>query len=362
MSKELDPNIKVHYYSLESQEAELLPFDMIEINQEKKSNESKSLINPQLLNFIFKIFNLVASGFLVITLLASYFNRQFSSDKEDSYYFYIMTFQYNSTKIYSIGDTSSYNITSYYYALEPDSVVIILLVLAIAIFVIAFFYFILTAGEGFYKHLYSNGIAIYMPFIFLLVLLPFGLPFVMALGDTLTIICLTIYSISFLITLFLYYNTRKEVFICYKVMIIQNILLSILLSFQLYYILFCICSVAYENDGRKFLPSTDQTNLVIFVSVLYFCVGMAFLTTYKDIIFSLVLVVIDLGILLCISGKSFNETVTMCLIVFFMFSGDIFFVFRYKAKLFWYNDTITENEERLTPYNSTYEFEVDSNN
>lgn len=348
MSEEVEPEMQIHRYSLSDDEGTLSPFDHIEVEQNKtSSHKSKPFIDPKFKIFLFKIFNFVASGFLIVVMLMSYFNRALFISEDDPYYFYIMTFQYNSTRTES-EEPYSYNITSFYYALEADSVAIVIIVFAIILLVVTFFYFLLTASDAFYKHLYSNDLAKCLPLIFVLISIPFGLPLFSPLGNTLTIICLSFYAVSFFITVFMYFNTRKEILASYKVMIIQNILLSILLSFQLYYILFCVSSLSYENNGRTSRPTPDQSNLVIFLSVLYFCVGMALLTTYKDIIFSLVLVVIDLGILLSVSGKSLDETVTMFTIILFMFGGDILFVFKHKATLLWYSESKIEMETQLS--------------
>ena len=108
----------------------------------------------------------------------------------------------------------------------------------------------------------------------------------------------------------------------------QGILSGVLFSFEFYSFLYNICYLTTWGIGEKIIK------LEIIPGVIYFVIGFFFTIYYKDIIFSITMLILETGLLYINKDDALSVVLFNISAVFFNFSTIILTIFTYNKKVF----------------------------
>lgn len=148
-----------------------------------------------------------------------------------------------------------------------------------------------------------------------------------------TVIQMMLSTIGLIIISLVYFDTRMKVYNNIILLIGEYFLSGSLFSFSCYLLLFNVCDFLTNTPFDPTLHTKYKEYLNILCNFIYFSLGLISLLLYKDIIFSIIFIIIELGFLMR-PKYSFFETLTCIIISSFMFYGLIFTVFKNQKKLF----------------------------
>ena len=140
----------------------------------------------------------------------------------------------------------------------------------------------------------------------------------------------------------IYLSTRNNSYNNMILLLSEYALSSSLFSFECYLVLFNLCGYFTKTPND---PSTHKENFNIIFNIIYFSFGLISLTIFKDIIFPVVLIIMELGLLMEPTCK-FREILTSILITLFVFYALVYTVFRNKKEIFRYKK---EEKFKLIP-------------
>ena len=116
----------------------------------------------------------------------------------------------------------------------------------------------------------------------------------------------------------------------------EYFLTSLLFSFECYLLLFNICDLATKNneltnEGKAHNRQNDIMNFIC--NIAYFLSGIVVLTFFRDIVFPIILIIIELGLLMTPKGDA-KYVITTVGTVLFVFYALVFTIFKSKKELF----------------------------
>lgn len=142
-------------------------------------------------------------------------------------------------------------------------------------------------------------------------------------------ICFIVLSgLGTLFMLKVYIKTKENKYKNKTRLINQGILSGVLFSFEFYSFLYNICYLTTWGIGEKII------NLEIIPGVIYFVIGFFFTIFYKDIIFSITMLVLEIGLLYIKKEDALSVVLFNISAVFFNFSTIILTIFTYNKKVF----------------------------
>jgi hypothetical protein len=150
-------------------------------------------------------------------------------------------------------------------------------------------------------------------------------------------------SISLLCILYVFLNTKTHKYKDIYYLVSHNFLPSSFLALETYCFLYCFCydyclSMA-SNDNNDYKYKTE-----IVFNIIFFFIGVMILTFKRDIIFPLVIVIFETGLLT--RGNDGNFFVILCdvFILLFIFGSVILAIFQKKKKVFELEDDFLVND------------------
>jgi len=142
-------------------------------------------------------------------------------------------------------------------------------------------------------------------------------------------ICFIVLSgLGTLFMLKVYIKTKENKYKNKTRLINQGILSGVLFSFEFYSFLYNICYLTTWGIGEKIIK------LEIIPGVIYFVIGFFFTIYYKDIIFSITMLILETGLLYINKDDALSVVLFNISAVFFNFSTIILTIFTYNKKVF----------------------------
>lgn len=142
-------------------------------------------------------------------------------------------------------------------------------------------------------------------------------------------ICFIVLSgLGTLFMLKVYIKTKENKYKNKTRLINQGILSGVLFSFEFYSFLYNICYLTTWGIGEKIII------LEIIPGVIYFMIGFFFTIFYKDIIFSITMLILETGLLYIKKKDALSVVLFNISAVFFNFSTIILTIFKYNKKVF----------------------------
>lgn len=142
-------------------------------------------------------------------------------------------------------------------------------------------------------------------------------------------ICFIVLSgLGTLFMLKVYIKTKENKYKNKTRLINQGILSGVLFSFEFYSFLYNICYLTTWGIGEKIIK------LEIIPGVIYFVIGFFFTVYYKDIIFSITMLILETGLLYIKKDDALSVVLFNISAVFFNFSTIILTIFSYNKKVF----------------------------
>lgn len=126
----------------------------------------------------------------------------------------------------------------------------------------------------------------------------------------------------------IYIKTKSKQYKNATRLINQGLLSGVLTSFELYCFLYNICYLA------TWRTHTDYLYIEIIPGVIYFIIGFCSTIVYKDIIFSITMLIIEIGLLYFKKDEAFSVVIFNIFAVFFNFSSINLTIFNYNKKVF----------------------------
>jgi hypothetical protein len=132
-----------------------------------------------------------------------------------------------------------------------------------------------------------------------------------------------------------------------------NIGNSILFSFQVYMVLFCICDLISRSETDLAAHNNIKADLGITICCLYGACAIAILTDFKDIMFPLVYEIFVAGYLFQYDNLFYREIIANIVMATFVFISIIITVYKHGKLTFGYEDDeelikSLENNNRLS--------------
>ena len=114
-----------------------------------------------------------------------------------------------------------------------------------------------------------------------------------------------------------------------------NVLCSFLTAFECYSFIYCICFLLRSIFIKNEYISLDYMSIPeIIAGIVYFAIGFFITITLKNIYFSFIVVIVEIGLLYVKKKYSMAVVFLNVITTFFTFSSIIFTIFKYKKKVF----------------------------
>lgn len=180
-------------------------------------------------------------------------------------------------------------------------------------------------------HPYLNEMSFGLPLtlIFLLIRLLLG-AFVHS-QIWLYIVHLLLSLLSIALILVLYVNKKNKKYNRAVSIINESFFPSLLLGLYTYEVLYLIYKLIQKESFNNL-----NIYLAIGFNIAFFCIALCLLTLFKDIIFTLFLGIIEMGLLTQSKANDILETITAIFILLFLFGSSVILIFKYKTKVFGY--------------------------
>ena len=265
-----------------------------------------------------------------------YYNFRFDTSNDANVYYNFQLLNFEFIKINDKIKAISY------FPFSTSEYAFYLISIFILIFSLITIYLLVINDPEFIKSFFKD-IDIY----FQITLLSLSIRYIigMAIKFTRTIIFINLLfsSISLLCILFVFLNTKTHKYKNIKYLITHSFLPSLFMALETYCFLYCFCFYYCEcrasNNNNNYKYKTE-----IVCNILFFIIGVMVLTFKKDIIFPLVIVVFETGLLT--RGNDGNFFVILCdvFILLFTFGSVILAIFQKKKKIFELEDDFLEND------------------
>jgi hypothetical protein len=115
--------------------------------------------------------------------------------------------------------------------------------------------------------------------------------------------------------------------------------LSVLLAFSSYLILYGFCDLLTINSGEAYQSDDYKQICAIVFNLIYCGIAVVLLSIHKDIIFSLALILIEVGYISNTEALALDEQITGMSIIAFIVVSVLFTLLKYKKAVFGYEDT-----------------------
>jgi hypothetical protein len=131
-------------------------------------------------------------------------------------------------------------------------------------------------------------------------------------------------------------KTKKNV--TWNTLLSFNMGNSMLFSFQIYMVMFCICDLITKSDVDQTLHTSLKADLGITISCLYGATAIAILTDFRDIMFALIYEIFVLGYLFKYDNLFDREVIANIVMASLVFISIIITVYKYGKLIFGYED------------------------
>lgn len=226
---------------------------------------------------------------------------------------------------------------SHKYALT--SYLILLCIMTIS-FIVALF-----KNDYSFKCTFREDLALHFPFILLFLSSAFIIGIVLNKTLITSIIQSSLYSGSFIMLIFVYRKSKMRKNQKLIALINESFLISVITCFVCYLVLYSICDyITMNKDSLEYKRNTD-----IIFNCIYACIGLALLTSFKDIIFPICLLIIEGGLLVYEKSFKYKDNLSVVIIIAFMLISIILTVVKFKKKVFGYDkdaDAIISNSKK----------------
>lgn len=160
---------------------------------------------------------------------------------------------------------------------------------------------------------------------------------------------LAISSIGLIIVL--YIKKKRKKYNRVVSIINESFFLSLLLGLYCYELLYSIFNlIKFYSDYISF---SIDIYVGIGLNLVFFCVALCLLTLFKDIVFTLFLGIIEIGLLMQKTNNNIFETISSMIILLFLFGSSVILIFKYKTKIFGYVEqenvnTVVYDTDKIT--------------
>lgn len=137
---------------------------------------------------------------------------------------------------------------------------------------------------------------------------------------------------------------------------------SVFMAFYTYLFLYDIADLITSIYGDPNVNDVFKQSIAIFVNVVFWGIATVLLSIYKDIVFSISLLLVEIGYVSNYSNLAANEIITGWSIIAFNIMSVIFIVIKYKKGVFGYdeNDSWIKDLENEWKDNNSRKNEIDN--
>lgn len=299
----------------------------ISIEDLGKTNKSKFFAFFSCSSF-FRCGSLFSSLFFLVSLLISVFMYYFD-DSENKASKGILSFQFYNGKI------TPFQLNE--YALLFFFSILILLIISFSVCIIR--------NDERYRALFKEDLGCSFPWILILLSVSFGVRLIYPNNNFFIYLwIIIIYSLSLLIASYIYRKSKNRKNQSFITLINESILISILLCFVCYVLLFSILKITSINQNNYQIIQ----NFSILFNLILTSIALILLTSYKDIFFSLTLFIVEGGIFSYNKGIFCRENLSVFIIVIFLIISVLYTIKKFKKRVFGYergSDIIIVNIE-----------------
>lgn len=300
----------------------------ISIENLGRANKNK-LFGITTCSSFFRYGSLLSSLFFLISLLISVFMYYFDGSKNKASKG-ILSFQFYNGKI------TPFQLNE--YALLFFFSILILLIISFSVCIIR--------NDENCRTLFKEDLGCSFPWILILLSASFGVRLIYPNNNFFVYLwIIIIYSLSLLIASYIYRKSKNRKNQSFITLINESILISILLCFVCYVLLFSVLKIASINQKNE----QKTQNLSILFNLILTSIALILLTSYKDIFFSLTLFIVEGGIFSYNKGLLYRENLSVFIIVIFLIISVLYTVKKFKKRVFGYDrgsDIIIVNIEQ----------------
>jgi len=312
-------------------------------NEIKKKDKEKNTF----LDFfpIYKNISLDILRYITITILILYniatilgiifYNTRFRS-KESSFY---TNFQLLNFEFIKISDRIK---SMTYFPFSTSEYAFYLFSIFILSFSIITIFKLFLNEEEFIKSIFKD-FDIYFQISLFSLIIRYLIGIISKFNQTIVYTNLIFSSISLLCILYVFLNTKTHKYKDIYYLVSHSFLPSAFLALETYCFLYCYCydyclsTASNDNNDYKY-------KVEIFFNIIFFFIGVIILTFKKDIIFPLVIVIFETGLLTRGNGENFFVILFDVFILLFIFGSVILAIFQKKKKIFQLEDDFLVNE------------------
>lgn len=133
----------------------------------------------------------------------------------------------------------------------------------------------------------------------------------------------------------IYINVKRHKYKSISNLINISVLCSFLAAFECYCFLYCICFLIrsyFMKIGK--IKYDEMSGIEIIAGMIFYSIGFVVISAYQDIFFSVIVVIIEIGLLYIKKNYSIAVVIFNIFTTFFSFSSIIVTIFKYKKHVF----------------------------
>jgi len=130
-------------------------------------------------------------------------------------------------------------------------------------------------------------------------------------------------------------NAKKHKFKSTSSLINISILSSFLTAFECYCFIYCFCFLlrsCFIKTGKKNVDNMSVPEII--AGIIYFAIGFLNITALRDIYYSFIVVIVEIGLLYIRKNYSIGVVCFNLITTFFTFASIVIAIFKYKKKVF----------------------------
>ena len=290
-------------------------------------------INPEILRYITITIIILYN---VATILGIIFYNTRFNNKQSSFYNNFQLLNFEFIKI------SNYIKSMTYFPFSTSEYAFYLFSIFILSFSIITIFKLFLNEEEFIKSFFKD-FDIYFLISLISLIIRYLIGIISTFNQTIIYTNLILSSFSLLCILYVFLNTKTHKYKDIYYLVSHSFLPSSFLALETYCFLYCYCYdyclLTASNDNNNYKYKVE-----IFFNIIFFIIGVMILTFKKDIIFPLVIVIFETGLLT--RGNDENFFVILCdvFILLFIFGSVILAIFQKKKKVFQLEDDFLVND------------------
>ena len=130
-------------------------------------------------------------------------------------------------------------------------------------------------------------------------------------------------------------NAKKHKFKSISSLINISVLCSFLTAFECYCFIYCFCFLlrsCFIKIGKRNVDNMSVPEII--AGIIYFAIGFFNITALRDIYFSFIVVIVEIGLLYIRKNYSIGVVCFNLITTFFTFASIVIAIFKYKKKVF----------------------------